>query len=314
MEVIETVKPHKAPSFNPINAISRKANMIISLFFGMYSICCLLPIILVLSVSFSEEKSVLTDGYRFLPLHFSLEAYRFMFLDINQIVKSYGISILVTVAGTAISVIIMSLFAYPISRNDFPHKRIFTFLMFFTMLFNGGLVPWYLVYTQFLDLKNSIWALIIPLLISPFFVLVIRTFFQTTIPPALIESARIDGAGETTIFSRIVMPLSLPVLATVALFSTLNYWNDWFLSLVFITDNTTISIQYLMYKAMLNIQFMTTNIQAQQGFTQAGGSMNLPTESVRMAMCVIGVGPIVFAYPFFQRFFIKGLTVGSVKG
>ncbi|NOU67098.1 ABC transporter permease subunit [Paenibacillus sp. LMG 31461] len=311
---METVKPHKAPSFNPINAISRKANIIISLFFWVYSICCLLPIILVLSVSFSEEKSVLTDGYRFIPLHFSLEAYRFMFLDINQIVKSYGISVLVTVAGTAISVIIMSLFAYPISRNDFPHKRIFTFFMFFTMLFNGGLVPWYLVYTQFLDLKNSIWALIIPLLISPFFVLVIRTFFQTTIPPALIESARIDGAGETTIFSRIVMPLSLPVLATVALFSTLNYWNDWFLSLVFITDNTTISIQYLMYKAMLNIQFMTTNIQAQQGFTQAGGSMNLPTESVRMAMCVIGVGPIVFAYPFFQRFFIKGLTVGSVKG
>ncbi|MNW60125.1 L-arabinose transport system permease protein AraQ [compost metagenome] len=182
------------------------------------------------------------------------------------------------------------------------------------MLFNGGLVPWYLVYVNVLDLKNSILALILPLLLSPFFVLVMRTFFANSIPVSILESARIDGAGELKTFLRIVLPLSLPVMATVALFSTLNYWNDWYLSMIFISDNRTISLQYLMYRTLLDIQYLTTNSNVSSQISSQGGLLNLPNKTLQMAMAVVGIGPIVLAYPFFQRYFIKGLTVGAVKG
>ncbi|MGO4274476.1 carbohydrate ABC transporter permease, partial [Paenibacillus sp. TAF58] len=242
-------------------------------------------------------------------------AYTYLFQD-NwlPIVKSYGISLFVTMVGTIVGITFMALFAYPISRKDFSHRGFFTFYMFFTMLFNGGLVPFYLTYVQLLDLKNSLLALIIPLLISPFFILLMRTFFVNTIPKEVLESAAIDGASEWKILWRIVIPLSLPVLATVAMFTTLTYWNDWFLSLIFITDDQMVSLQYLMYKTMLNIQYLTSNPYASQSINAQGGLANLPTETVRMAMCVVGIGPIIFAYPFFQRYFVKGLTVGAVKG
>ncbi|NEW09351.1 carbohydrate ABC transporter permease [Paenibacillus sp. SYP-B3998] len=296
------------------NDISNTSNFFINLIFWLHTAACMLPLLLVITVSFSDEKSVLIHGYNFIPETFSLSAYQFLFQDWLQILRSFGVSIFITTVGTAISVIIMSMYAYPISRNDFPHKNGFSFFMFFTMLFNGGLVPWYLVYTQMLDLKNTATALILPLLVSAFFVMILRTFFASTIPPALVESAKIDGASEMRIFVQIILPLSLPVLATVALFQTLNYWNDWFLSLVFITGSKNVNLQYLMYKTMLDIQFLATNTQAQQGISQAGGLFNLPTETVRMAMAVLGIGPIVFAYPFFQKYFVKGLTVGAVKG
>ncbi|WP_371318217.1 carbohydrate ABC transporter permease [Paenibacillus elgii] len=257
---------------------------------------------------------MLINGYNFIPESFSLSAYQFLFKDWEQIVRSFGVSVFVTAVGTFISVIIMAMYAYPISRRDFPHKNVFSFFMFFTMLFNGGLVPWYLVYTQMLNFKNTLLALILPLLVSAFFVLMLRTFFSGTIPPALIESAKMDGAGEFRIFAQIILPLSLPVLATVSLFQTLNYWNDWFTSLVFITGNQNVNLQYLMYKTMLDIQFLTSNTQALQAINQSGGGLHLPTETVRMAMAVLGIGPIVFAYPFFQKYFVKGLTVGAVKG
>ncbi|MEI7027266.1 carbohydrate ABC transporter permease [Paenibacillus sp. y28] len=294
--------------------MSRPANLVVNSFFLLYSACCILPLLLVVAVSFSSERDIIIDGYTFWPSNFSLDAYVFLFKDWQQIVRSFGISVLITVGGTALSLLMMALYAYPISRTDFPHRRFFSFFMFFTMLFNGGLVPWYLVYTQLLDMKNSLWALVIPLLVSAFFVLILRTFFETTVPVPLLEAAKIDGASELRIFAQIVLPLSMPVLATVALFQMLNYWNDWFLSLVFITGSKNVNLQFLMYKTMLDIQFLTTNIQAAQGMSQGGGIMNLPTETVRMAMAVLGIGPIVFAYPFFQRFFVKGLTVGAVKG
>nr|WP_204343552.1 carbohydrate ABC transporter permease [Paenibacillus elgii] len=284
------------------------------MFFWFHTAVCILPLLLVIIVSFSDEKAVLINGYNFIPESFSLSAYRFLFKDWEQIVRSFGVSVFVTAVGTVVSVIIMAMYAYPISRRDFPHKNVFSFFMFFTMLFNGGLVPWYLVYTQMLNFKNTLFALILPLLVSAFFVLMLRTFFSGTIPPALIESAKIDGAGEFRIFVQIILPLSLPVLATVSLFQTLNYWNDWFTSLVFITGNQNVNLQYLMYKTMLDIQFLTSNTQALQAINQSGGGLNLPTETVRMAMAVLGIGPIVFAYPFFQKYFVKGLTVGAVKG
>lgn len=305
----------KAPSAsNPRNRLSSPASAGIHVFFILYSLLCIIPVILIIMVSISDEATVVREGYQFFPSKLDLGAYEFLFADATQIIRSYGISIFVTVVGTLSSLIIMALYAYPISRSDFPHAKHFTFFVFFTMLFGGGLVPWYLVYVQMLELKDNIWALIMPLVISAFFVLIMRTFFITTIPTAVLESAKIDGAGELTIFLRIVLPLSLPVLATVALFQTLTYWNDWFLSLVFITKDANITVQYLMYKTMLNIQFLANNSTAAAAIQAAGGTFRFPSETVRMAMVIVGIGPIIFAYPFFQKYFVKGLTVGAVKG
>ncbi|MBO9604874.1 MAG: carbohydrate ABC transporter permease [Paenibacillaceae bacterium] len=297
-----------------VNAVKPATNVAINTFFWLYTASCVLPLLLVVTVSLTDEKTVLVKGYDFFPAKWSGYAYEFLFADWTQMLHSFGVSVFTTVVGTAISLVVMALYAYPISRADFPHRRSFSFFMFFTMLFNGGLVPWYLVYTQLFDWKNTLWSLMMPLFVSAFFVLILRTFFANTIPPALIESAKIDGAGELGIFLRIIMPLSLPVLATVALFQSLNYWNDWFLSLVFITTKENVNLQFLMYKTLLDIQFLSANVQAAQGMAQAGGSLNLPTETVRMAMAVLAIGPIVFAYPFFQKYFVKGLTVGAVKG
>jgi putative aldouronate transport system permease protein len=305
---------HNTESSNPMNQLPLAANWGIHIFFIIYSLICIIPLFLILSVSFSNEEAVIREGYKFIPSDLDLGAYEFLFKDFRQIARSYGISIFVTLVGTVGSLIFMSLYAYPISRSDFPHAKFFTFFVFFTMLFGGGLVPWYLVYVQMLDLKNSVLALIMPLMIAAFFVLIMRTFFQTTIPGAVLEAAKIDGAGELRIFAQIVLPLSLPVLATVALFQTLTYWNDWFLSLVYITTNENVSVQYLMYKTMQNIQYLATNSTAMQAIQAAGGNVTFPAETVRMAMVIIGVGPIVFAYPFFQKYFIKGMTVGAVKG
>jgi len=301
-------------SSNPKNTLPKAASAGINVFFIIYSILCVIPLLLVIMVSFTDENVIVREGYSFLPSKFSLDAYEFLFKDATSIIQAYGVSILVTVVGTCSSLILMALYAYPISRGDFPHAKFFTFFVFLTMLFNGGLVPWYLVYVQMLDAKNTLLALIMPLLVAAFFVLIMRTFFQTTIPSAVLESAKIDGAGELTIFIKIVLPLSLPVLATVALFQTLSYWNDWFLSLVFITKESNITIQYLMYKTMLNIQYLANNSTAAAAIRASGAVFKFPSESVRMAMVIIGIGPIVFAYPFFQKYFVKGLTVGAVKG
>ncbi|CAH1209995.1 MULTISPECIES: carbohydrate ABC transporter permease [Paenibacillus] len=312
-EAISVRKQRIARKRGP-NELTPTANLLVNVFFWIYTAACIMPLVLVIIVSFSDEKGVLIHGYNFIPEAWSLEAYKFMFKDWHQILRSFGISVFLATVGTAISLVMMSLYAYPISRSDFPHRSFFSFFMFFTMLFNGGLVPWYLVYTQMLDLKNTIAALMLPLLVSAFFVLLLRTFFANSIPMPLIEAAKIDGAGEVRIFSQIIIPLSLPVLASVGLFQVLNYWNDWFLSLVFISGSKNINLQFMMYKTMLDIQFLTSNVQASQGLSQAGGMLQLPTETVRMAMAVLGIGPIVFAYPFFQKYFKKGLTVGAIKG
>ncbi|MFC7681765.1 carbohydrate ABC transporter permease [Paenibacillus sp. GCM10028914] len=301
------------PASNPLH-VSKRSGAVIHAFFIFYAALCILPLILVLSISLSDETTVIANGYRFIPEVFSVNAYEFLFKDMEQIIRSYGVSIVVTVVGTLVSVALTALYAYPLSRRDLPYRGFFAFFIFFTMLFNGGLVPWYLVYVNLLELKNTLWVLIMPMLMSPFFVLVMRTFFANSIPMSILESARVDGAGEFRTFLRIVLPLSLPVLATVALFSTLNYWNDWYLSMIFISDNKTISLQYLMYRTLLDIQYLTSNSNVASQISSQGGMLDLPNKTLQMAMAVIGIGPIVLAYPFFQRYFIKGLTVGAVKG
>ncbi|WP_151734314.1 carbohydrate ABC transporter permease ['Paenibacillus yunnanensis' Narsing Rao et al. 2020] len=302
------------PSRRKPNEISAVSNTLINIFFWIYSALCVIPLLLVIIVSFSDEDTVLREGYSFFPKRWDTSSYEFLFKDYRQILDAAGVSLFVTVAGTVLSLLVMALYAYPISRKDFPHRNVFAFFMFFTMLFNGGLVPWYLVYTQALHLKDTLWILMMPLLVSAFYVMLLRTFFANTIPAALIESANIDGASEPRIFVRIILPLSLPVLATVGLFQTLAYWNDWYLSLIFISADGHVNLQYLMYKTMLNVQFLTASPQAMAALAAQGVEIRLPTETVRMAMAVVGIGPIVFVYSFFQKYFVQGLTVGAVKG
>lgn len=293
------------------NRISPAANLLLNLMFLFLTVACLFPVLLVVSVSLTDEQAIIQHGYNILPHEFSWYAYEYLFKDAEKIIRGYSVSIVVTVLGTLISLIITSLFAYPISRRDMPLRNHLSFFVFFTMLFNGGLVPWYLTYAA-AGLKNTLAALIIPLLIAPFNIIIMRIFFTNTIPDSLIESAKIDGASELTIYARIIVPLSLPVMATIGLFQTLNYWNDWYNSMVFISNNDLVSLQYLMYKVITQIQYLTSGMV---DASVAGQELaKIPTETVRMAMAIVGIGPIVFVYPFVQKYFVKGLTIGAVKG
>ncbi|MDG0792448.1 carbohydrate ABC transporter permease [Cohnella ginsengisoli] len=296
------------------NEISSGTNAVINTVFWIYSALCVIPLLIVIAVSLSDEKTVAVGGYKLWPDQFSLGAYKFLLDDWKPIVDSYGVSIFVTVVGTIVALSIMTLYAYPISRRDFKHRSIFSFIVFFTILFNSGLVPFYLTYKQGLHLQNTMLVLMLPMFVQGFFVILIRTFFSGSIPPALIESAKIDGAGELRTFIQIVLPLSLPVLASVGLLCTLNYWNDWFLSLLFINQDGPMSIQFRMYKTLLDIAYLSSNSQAYSAIMQANPNFQMPSETARMAMAVVGIGPIIFIYPFFQRYFIQGLTVGAVKG
>ncbi|WP_054027323.1 carbohydrate ABC transporter permease [Bacillus sp. FJAT-28004] len=276
------------------------------------SIACLIPFILLIMSSIASEDSIIQHGYSFFPVEFSLDAYDYLWHHGSELGRAYGITILVTVIGTAVSLAITSMLAYPLSRSDMPLKYFWSFLVFFTLLFNGGFVPSYLIYTQIFDIKNTIWALIVPgLLMNGFNVLLVRTFFKTSIPSALIEAASIDGASEIKIFYRIVLPLSLPIMVTIGLFQTITYWNDWFNGLTYITDSKYFSIQMILNKMITDIEFLTSNSNLAGNASQE--LAQIPSTSVRMAIAVIGVLPIMIAYPFFQKYFIKGITIGSVK-
>jgi len=219
-----------------INAISGRANLVINLFFIVCVSICIYPIILILGVSFSSEESILTHGYNAIPHVFSLQAYKYIIRTGDVILRAYGVTIVATVVGTVLSTLITALFAYPLSRPEFSHRKFFSLFLLFIMLFSGGLVPWYVVNIHVLHINNTIWALILPSLISAWNIIILRTFFKLNIPDAVVESARIDGSGEFRTLFRIVLPLSLPGLATIALFNTLGYWNDWWLPLMLVSD------------------------------------------------------------------------------
>lgn len=280
---------------------------------ALFSLACLLPFVLLVMSSITDEKSIIQSGYSFFPKQFSFSAYEYLWQQSSQVFHAYGITVLITVIGTITSLIITSMLAYPLSRRDLPGGTFFAFMLFFTLLFNGGLVPSYLIYTQIFDIKNTLWALIVPgLLMNGFNVLLMRTFFMTTIPVPVLESASIDGASEFKMYYKIVLPLSKPILATVGLFQGLAYWNDWNNGLIYVTEPKLFSLQNLLNRIMNNIQFLSSN----SGLSSQTGSAvaQLPSETFRMAIAVIGVIPILIAYPFFQKYFIKGMTIGAVKG
>jgi putative aldouronate transport system permease protein len=279
---------------------------------SILTILILLPIILVVVGSISDEKVLISTGYTFFPKKLSLDSYYYMVKQSAIILHAYGITILVTVVGTLISVVITSMLAYPMSRPDFRYRNVLAFFVFFTMLFNGGIVSSYIMWTRFFEIKNTIWALIIPnYLVTAFNVFLVRNYFTQGVPRALIESAQIDGAGELTIFFKIMMPLAVPVIATISLFTALIYWNDWINGLYYITDPSYYGIQNLLIRIMNNVQFLKTSTN----FSLLGiQNVDLPGTSVRMALAVIGILPMVIIFPFVQKYFIKGVVLGAVKG
>ena len=294
-----------------INRISKKANFILNIWFMLWTLLCVLPLLLVVIVSFSSEQSIFERGYSFFPSEWSLDAYNFFFRLGDQLIRSYGVTIFVTVVGTLFSLAISATFAYVLSRSDYAYNRLLTLLMLFTMLFNGGIVATYMVNTQILGLGDSVWALIFPMSFNAFYIVVLRTFYKS-IPVELIEAARVDGASEFRTFFRIMLPPSKPGIATIGLFTMIAYWNDWFLGMLYIIDQKRYPVQTLLWSMQNSLEFMKQS--SANALEYAEMARNAPTDSGRMALTVLVVLPILLAYPYFQKYFVKGLTVGGVKG
>lgn len=306
------VETKKKSTFKDYTKISFSSNIILNIIMIILSLSCILPIILVFAISITDESIVTQYGYSFIPQKISFESYAFVFKDVMVVLRAYGISIFVTLVGSLMSLIIISMYAYPISRKDFKYRKQFTFFVFFTMLFNGGMVPWYMVYVNVLHINDTFMALILPYLVTPMYVLIMRTYFSSSIPESIIEAAKMDGASEFQIFRRIVIPLSKPCIATIGLFNVLTYWNDWYASLMFINNEKLFNLQYLMYRVDKSIIYLSSNASSISNASEI--MANLPSQTARMAMAVVAIGPIILAYPFFQRYFISGLTIGSIKG
>ena len=289
-------------------------NVSFNLVVGLFCFLCVFPFIFVVIISLTDDASIVEKGYSLFPSKISLDAYKYVFKTGTQLLQSYVVTIMVTAIGTIVTIMVTALYSYALSRKEFKYRKFFAFFCFFTMLFNGGLVPTYMVVSQMLHLKNTIWALIMPMVVNAWYIIVLRTYFTMSISDSLIEAAKIDGAGDFYILFRIVMPISLPGLATIGLFSSLGYWNDWFQALLYITKPSLYPLQYLLVQIENNITFLLNNASNIVGGESYKIIQTIPQYSLRMAMVIVCIGPIICAYPFFQRYFIKGLTVGSVKG
>ncbi|OXS59154.1 sugar ABC transporter permease [Cohnella sp. CIP 111063] len=275
----------------------------------LLALLCVLPFLLVVSSSLTEESTIIVKGYPFLPVDFSLEAYGILFKYPTQMLKAYIVTIGVTAAGTLLGLFLTSMTAYALSRKDFKWRNHFSFFFFFTTLFSGGLVPWYLLIVNYLHMKDTPLALVIPMLLNVFYIIVMKSF-MSSIPEAIVESAKIDGAGDFLIYARLIIPLSKPALATIGLFLALAYWNDWYNALLFVSNENLMPLQYYLYKMLGNMDGM------RKAMMSAGAvvTTTIPSESLKMAMTVVATGPILLAYPFVQRYFVQGLTIGAVKG
>ena len=263
--------------------------------------------------SITDEQELIRNGYTLFPKALSLDAYQYMFKSSNKIISAYGITILSTVVGTVCGLSMTILMAYPLSRRDLPGRNGLAFYVFFTMLFSGGLVPTYIMYTRYIKVSNTIWALIVPsLVVNAFYVIMMRTYFSTNIPEAVIEAARIDGAGEFRILLTIVLPMSIPMVATMTLLIGLSYWNDWKNGLYYLQQNKSLySIQVLLNDMLRDVQALKSGMDAAAA---AEITANMPSTGIKMAIAVVGVLPVLVVYPFFQKYFVKGITIGAVKG
>lgn len=283
--------------------------VIIYVVLTIFALCAILPFILLLTSSLADEQAIKTFGYSFWPKQWSTYAYEYLFkANGASILRAYGITLFVTVFGTGLSLVITPMIAYALSRRDFKRAAVYSFLVFFTIIFNGGVVPSYIMWNNLFEIKNTIWALIFPNLVTNGFLITIaKNFFSSSIHPALLEAARIDGAGETQIYLKIVLPQSLPIIATLGLMVGLGYWNDWVNGLYYLTNTELYSLQVMLNSILLNAQALSSMGSA------ASAAMAMPSTTVRMAIAVIGVVPVMALYPFFQKYFVKGIMLGGVK-
>ena len=287
------------------------STIVINLFFGVLCFCFILPMMSIVSVSLSNDDLIAKHGYTFFPKGIDFSAYTYIFRNPGEILNSYKVTIISSVVGTLMYLIMAGMCAYATSRKVFRHRNKVTFFLFFTMLFNGGLVPTYIWISKYLGLKNSIWALILPCLGNVWYLFLMRTFF-TQLPEEILESATVDGASEIRIFIQIAVPLSTPVIATITLFQILNFWNSWYPALLYIDNHELYPLQYLLQVMLRNIQEILRNMMSGVGGLLA--AHDLPSDSIRMAMCLLAAGPMLLIFPFFQKYFARGITVGSVKG
>lgn len=282
------------------------SKIVINLIFILYSVVCLLPLLLVLSVSLSSESSIIQQGYKLIPKSFSFKAYEYIFTGSSPLPRAYLVTTITTLIGTLLHLFITSMLAYTLSRRELKYRHIVSFMVVFCLLFNGGLVPTYILFSRYLHLKDTIFILFVPYLVSSVNVLIMRNFFMT-IPDSIVESARIDGSGEFNTFIKLVVPLSTPAFATIGLFVSVFFWNDWFTSSLYIENGKLYTLQFLLQSIMNNIEYLQGNVLVEEI------AANLPSETARMATCILAIGPIVLAYPFLQKYFVKGLTLGAVK-
>lgn len=302
-------KPEKVRN---LNQISKGTDAFFNLVFILLSLLCIFPVVFVFSISISSEAGIQKYGYQIIPTELSASAYQFLWNERGTILHALFISVLVTAIGIVISVLLTTSMGYVLSRNTYALKGFYTWVVFIPMIFNGGMLASYVVNANILHLRDTIWALILPLAVSSFNVVICKTFFKTTIPDSIVESAKMDGASQLRIFLQIVLPISKPILATIGLFAAFGYWNDWFQASVYISKQNLQSLQSLLNNIQNNIEYIANNPYGGLSLQQYKASM--PTESVRMAIAIVIILPIACVYPFFQKYFITGLTIGSVKG
>ena len=291
------------------NAKSTKVfNSLGFVYVTLLGLFCLIPFIVVVSGSLTGQEYIIKHGYSLLPKDFSLEAYNAIFKFPKQIITAYKVTICVTIIGTTIGLILISMGGYVLQRKDFKYRNSVSFYIYFTTLFGGGLIPWYILMTKYLHMKDTYQVLVIPGLMSPFLIILMKSFMKS-IPEEIIESAKVDGAGDFKIYASLVMPLAKPALATIGLFLALAYWNDWFTSSIYISSAKKFSLQYVLYNILQQSEFFRSSQSANVSTTY-----NLPTESLKLATAVVATGPVILFYPFVQKYFVQGLTVGAVKG
>ena len=301
----------KDKSGQSLKQIKASTNFVFNLVFLILAVMCVIPLLFVFSISITDEEVLRINGYQLVPQVVSASAYEFLWNERLTILRAAFMSMLVTVVGTMLSIALNTSMGYVVSRRNFKLKKIYTWMLFIPMVFNGGMLASYVVVNNILKLNNNIWALILPLACSAFSVTICRTFFRTTVPDSIIESAKIDGAGQFRIWSQIVLPISKPVMATIGMFAAFGYWNDWFQASLYIQDTKKQTLQSLLNQMQKNIEYIANNPYG--GLSLQEYKLGMPTESVRMAIAIVIIVPIACTYPFFQKYFISGLTVGSVK-
>ncbi len=309
----KSLKQKKVPEgVSRFNRIQPVTNFFFSVLFIFLAIVCLTPVVFVIIISFTSEASIATHGYSFMPNKWAVDAYEYIWKMKDLVGRAALNSVIVTALGTLLGLCLTTTLGYSLSRKSFKMRGFYTVFIFIPMLFHGGLLSTYVVNTQLLGLKNTYLALILPLSCSSFYIIILRTFFTSTVPDEIIESGKIDGASQFRIFYQLVLPIALPAIATIGLFLTFAYWNDWYQAMLYIetSERALYPLQYVLVNIEKDITYLTNN----EGIMGADSSAVLPSETMRMAIVVVIVVPIMFSYPFFQKYFISGLTIGAVKG